>query len=85
LSLLDLCLRGQSAGCHHHGALSLQDAVPDLSALAQDFMQRHVPLFMAPWRVKLDLEAAGCPVKAVSPATIRFFWQPAHPTSSMWT
>ena len=54
------------------GALSLQDAVPDLSALAQDFMQRHVPLFTAPWRVKLDLEAAGCSAKAVSPATIRY-------------
>ena len=49
----------------------MQDAVPDLSALAQDFMQKHVPLFTAPWRVKLDLEAAGCSASLVSPATVR--------------
>jgi len=45
--------------------------VPDLSALAQDFMQKQVPLFTAPWRVKLDLEAAGCSASLVSPATVR--------------
>ena len=45
--------------------------MPDLSTLAQDLMQKHVPLFTAPWRVKLDLEAAGCSASLVSPATVR--------------
>ena len=72
--------RGHLAAAITTVCCPLQDAVPDLSALAQDFMQRHVPLFTVPWRVKLDLEAAGCAVKAVSPATIRS--SVARPTSS---
>lgn len=53
-----------------------QDAVPDLGSRALNFMQAHVPLFMAPWHVREDLLAAGCAAALVSPASIRWALNP---------
>ena len=50
----------------------LQGQVANLGPLATAFIQRAFPLFSAPWRVKLALEAAGVPgCTEVTPAAVR--------------
>ena len=50
----------------------LQGQVANLGPHATGFIQRAFPLFSAPWRVKLALEASGVPgCTEVTPAAVR--------------
>ena len=56
-------------GCFLEASESVLGAI---GAAAMAFIQRAFPIFVAPWSVKLALEAAGVPnCQAVTPATVR--------------